>query len=177
MQRQRIDASKIGGGTVSNAEFGYLDGLTGGIQNQINTILNPPRAQYRSSIDKIIPSGTWISPDWDVQVIDTDSFITSAGIETVVINKSGMYFIQATIGVSVSNLGIRNMKILKNETEEVAYNSNASGGAYSSRNNVTAMLILNVGETLRIQVFQDTGGNLTLMSSLSKMSIIRLCPP
>jgi hypothetical protein len=33
-----IDASKIGGGTVSNTEFGYLDGVTSGIQGQINAL-------------------------------------------------------------------------------------------------------------------------------------------
>jgi hypothetical protein len=31
-----IDASKIGTGVVSNTEFGYLDGVTGGIQGQLN---------------------------------------------------------------------------------------------------------------------------------------------
>ncbi|WP_052087694.1 hypothetical protein [Paenibacillus wynnii] len=31
-----IDATKIGTGTVSNAEFGYLDGVTSAIQTQIN---------------------------------------------------------------------------------------------------------------------------------------------
>lgn len=31
-----IDATKIGGGTVSNTEFGYLDGVTAGIQSQID---------------------------------------------------------------------------------------------------------------------------------------------
>ncbi|KWX76035.1 hypothetical protein [Paenibacillus jilunlii] len=32
-----IDASKIGTGTVSNVEFGYLDGVTSGIQGQLNS--------------------------------------------------------------------------------------------------------------------------------------------
>lgn len=31
-----IDATKIGTGVVSNAEFGYLDGVTSGIQGQLN---------------------------------------------------------------------------------------------------------------------------------------------
>lgn len=35
-----IDASKIGTGVVSNAEFGYLDGVTSGIQTQINNRLS-----------------------------------------------------------------------------------------------------------------------------------------
>lgn len=34
-----IDASKIGAGTVSNTEFGYLDGVTQSIQTQINGIV------------------------------------------------------------------------------------------------------------------------------------------
>lgn len=33
-----IDAAKIGSGTVSNTEFGYLDGVTSSIQNQIDNI-------------------------------------------------------------------------------------------------------------------------------------------
>ena len=32
-----IDASKIGGGAVTNTEFGYLDGVTSAIQTQINS--------------------------------------------------------------------------------------------------------------------------------------------
>lgn len=95
----------------------------------------------------------------------------------MVINKSGLYLVQVTIGVSASIGGIRNVKLLKNDTEDVAYNSGAPGSLYSSRNNVTAILMLNVGETFKAQVFQDTGGNLTLTSSLFKLSIIRLCPP
>lgn len=34
-----IDAAKIGGGAVSNTEFGYLDGVTSAIQTQLNTAL------------------------------------------------------------------------------------------------------------------------------------------
>ncbi|WP_342563186.1 hypothetical protein NST84_27305 [Paenibacillus sp. FSL R7-0345] len=34
-----IDASKIGTGVVNNTEFGYLDGVTSGIQGQINSVV------------------------------------------------------------------------------------------------------------------------------------------
>lgn len=36
-QGGNLDAAQIGSGAVSNAEFGYLDGVTGAIQAQINT--------------------------------------------------------------------------------------------------------------------------------------------
>lgn len=35
-----IDAAKIGSGSVSNTEFGYLDGVTSAIQTQINALAN-----------------------------------------------------------------------------------------------------------------------------------------
>lgn len=37
-----LDAAKIGSGTVSNTEFGYLDGVTSAIQTQINNKLTLP---------------------------------------------------------------------------------------------------------------------------------------
>jgi len=37
-----IDAAKIGGGAVSNTEFGYLDGVTSAIQTQISSKLTTP---------------------------------------------------------------------------------------------------------------------------------------
>ena len=39
-----IDAAKIGGGAVSNTEFGYLDGVTSAIQTQINALSGFPDA-------------------------------------------------------------------------------------------------------------------------------------
>ena len=33
-----IDATKIGGGSISNTEFSYLDGATGNLQSQINSV-------------------------------------------------------------------------------------------------------------------------------------------
>lgn len=43
-----IDASKIGTGVVSNAEFGYLDGVTSGIQGQLNGKETPAGAQAKA---------------------------------------------------------------------------------------------------------------------------------
>ena len=37
-----IDAAKIGGGLVSNTEFGYLDGVTSAIQTQLNAKADSP---------------------------------------------------------------------------------------------------------------------------------------
>ncbi|KUP25894.1 pyocin knob domain-containing protein [Paenibacillus sp. DMB5] len=44
-----IDASKIGTGVVSNAEFAYLDGVTSAIQTQLNAKETPAGAQTKAN--------------------------------------------------------------------------------------------------------------------------------
>lgn len=51
-----IDATKIGTGVVSNAEFGYLDGVTSGIQGQLNG--KSPTVDYVRQPAYSITSGT-----------------------------------------------------------------------------------------------------------------------
>ncbi|WP_052429718.1 hypothetical protein [Paenibacillus borealis] len=46
-----IDATKIGTGVVSNAEFGYLDGVTAGIQGQLNTKANLTATPQQTTAD------------------------------------------------------------------------------------------------------------------------------
>ena len=62
-----IDATKIGGGTVSNTEFGYLNGVTGAIQTQIGNVVQiqtTTHSTYASlgntgiPIDNTIPQNT-----------------------------------------------------------------------------------------------------------------------
>lgn len=46
-----IDATKIGTGVVSNAEFGYLDGVTSGIQGQLNGKSNLTTTPQQTTAD------------------------------------------------------------------------------------------------------------------------------
>lgn len=46
-----IDATKIGTGVVSNAEFGYLDGVTSGIQGQLNGKTNLTTTPQQTTAD------------------------------------------------------------------------------------------------------------------------------
>ena len=47
-----IDASIIGAGSVSNTEFGYLDGVTGAIQTQLGTKTTKYSATFGNASDK-----------------------------------------------------------------------------------------------------------------------------
>ncbi|WP_238656225.1 hypothetical protein [Paenibacillus piscarius] len=51
-----IDASKIGTGVVSNTEFGYLDGVTSGIQGQLNAALPKAGGSMAGDITMTTPA-------------------------------------------------------------------------------------------------------------------------
>ncbi len=53
-----IDALKIANGSVSNAEFQYLNGVTGDIQTQINTHTGDTSNPHSVTIDQVTPTTT-----------------------------------------------------------------------------------------------------------------------
>ncbi|WP_342428554.1 hypothetical protein [Paenibacillus sp. FSL L8-0158] len=146
-------------------------------EDRLLDIATQPRAEYASNADKALPASTWLSPNWNIKKTDNNNFITSPDLETVTIRTSGVYLIQAIIGVSSYAGGIRNIKVIKNGTEDIGYNSGAPGSSYTSRNNITAIAYLNALETFKVQVFQDTGTELTLSSGVCRLSIIKISPP
>jgi Holliday junction resolvasome RuvABC DNA-binding subunit len=50
-----INANKIGSGTVSNTEFGYLDGVTSSIQTQINTLSGGSISELTGDVSALGP--------------------------------------------------------------------------------------------------------------------------
>lgn len=179
-----LTPADIGAETPAGAQA-KVDALAGAgntktvadVAAQLSDMMNPPRAQYKSNIDITLPTATWRSPKWNIKIADSNNFITQDFNETIIISSSGLYLFQVTIGISSYAGGIRNVKLIKNDSEDVAYNSGAPGSAYDSRNNVAALLFLNAGETIRAMAFQDTGGDLTLRSSLCNLSVVRISPP
>lgn len=72
-----INANKIGSGTVSNTEFGYLDGVTSSIQTQLDSKLS---------------SGSYVT-----SISGTTNRITSSGGSTPAIDISSSYVGQSSI--------------------------------------------------------------------------------
>ena len=52
-----IDAASIGGGSVSNTEFGYLDGVTSSIQSQINALSGGGGGGSTPNIEAVLIAG------------------------------------------------------------------------------------------------------------------------
>ncbi|MHA6484456.1 hypothetical protein ACX1C1_21400 [Paenibacillus sp. strain BS8-2] len=150
---------------------------------QLADITNPPRAEYRSNLNKACPTFEWTSPDWNVQTYDTDEFLDSLDPTRININTSGVYLINAWITIEENVNGQRNIQVVKNADNEAIGYITGFGSANATRLNVTTTAYLNVGEYIRIRVYQDDFPNtLNILGTSStgpgsKFSIIKLCPP
>jgi len=76
-----IDAAKIGGGAVSNTEFGYLDGVTSAIQTQLagkasSTHDHTARhcSCYKNTTGETLTANTWTDINFEAELYDTDGF-------------------------------------------------------------------------------------------------------
>jgi hypothetical protein len=145
---------------------------------QLADIVNPPRAQYTSTVDKVCPTFQWVVPSWNVKVYDTNNFVNQVDPTTIVINKSGTYLIQAQVTFAASaTAGQRNIRITKNnDAGTIAYNTGLAA-SNATRINASGTAFLNAGETVRVLAYQDTGGDLSLSAAAGTiLSITMLCP-
>lgn len=79
-----IDATKIGGGLVSNAEYGYLDGVTSAIQTQLDA-----KANLASPTFTGVPLSTTAAVDTNTTQIATTAYvIAQAASATPIIDGS-----------------------------------------------------------------------------------------
>jgi hypothetical protein len=95
-----IDAAKIGSGTVSNTEFGYLDGVTSAIQTQLNGTQD--KLVSGTNIKTINSTTVLGSGNFDLQ----DRLVSGTNIKTVNSSSllgSGDVAVQATL-VSGTNI-------------------------------------------------------------------------
>lgn len=71
-----IDASKIGGGAVSNTEFGYLDGVTSVIQTQIDSKVSHANGQISNLATTLTPGRYWFGVGATGQpIVSTNGFL------------------------------------------------------------------------------------------------------
>jgi hypothetical protein len=76
-----VDATKIGGGTVSNTEFGYLDGVTSAIQTQLDS-----KASTSSA-----PLIVCVSPSSDITLAGNSSTYTTQSDFNATVSTTGKY--------------------------------------------------------------------------------------
>jgi hypothetical protein len=165
---------------IVDARFDYQDSTTyTSLSDRLNAMteqqINIPRAEYTSNSDATAAYAVWTSPNWNVKVSDTDSFINPADVTKIMINTSGTYLIQANVTFAASVIGQRNLKIIKNVSENVIAYNTSLGSGNATRCNISTIAFFNAGEYFKVQGYQDDFPN-SLALSGTKLSIASLAP-
>lgn len=111
---------------------------------------------------------------------DTDSaHNTSTGVFTVPTGKGGKYLITAVVEFAGNASGARSLDVLTNGTGSCNLDFLFSGTASTAGNMLNGSTVVSVsaGNTIELQVYQNTGGNLNIGVSggtYTNMSITRL---
>ncbi|CAH1057635.1 hypothetical protein [Paenibacillus pseudetheri] len=131
-----IDASKIGTGVVSNAEFGYLDGVTGGIQGQLDSKV--PLTDYVRQPGYAVDSGT-----------ANAKVITLSPAPTSYVDGMAVSFKNAVLSTGAATIninGLGNKSIVKSNGSALSSGNLKAGSIYTIRYNATTGNFILQGE-------------------------------
>ena len=114
-----------------------------------------------------IPTGVWTSVNWDAQEADKGNMhSTSSNADTINIRQNGIYEISVLVAFEANATGRRAVRILRNGVlvnGGVMFLASISGGETTVP--ISATLNLKAGDNIRIEAFQESGGNLGVTPS------------
>lgn len=123
-----------------------------------------PSARYQKNTDQLIPSGSYTTVTWDT--VEATGVTYSGGVVTV--NKAGIYMIAMGLDINAHATGGRFARILINGSNMKRLTSPNTGdvvqigGTYIGR--------LAAGDTVAIDAFQNSGGNLAIIGNTNRGS-------
>ena len=119
----------------------------------------------KKSTAQSIPTGTFTAITFTTEVYDTNGFhdnVSNTSLITIPAGQAGYYYIAGYCQYDVNATGRRKMQVYKNgatfdlfEGESFAVSSTNYGSL-----NISTVASLAVGDTLALNVWQTTGGNL-----------------
>jgi len=153
-----IDAAKIANGSVSNAEFQYLDGVTSSIQTQINSKasqtdldnhINDTSGAHAASAISVTPTGALAATDAQAAFAELDGDITLVGNDLAahILDSTDAHDASAISNVPSGNLSATDIQAAVNElqsdidTRATSSALSAHTGASSGVHGVTGSVV------------------------------------
>lgn len=145
-------------------------------QSDLLAIENTPRAQYTRSATLNIATGAWVTIPWESKITDTNYFVSQTDNTKIIAKKSGFYLINLAVSFNNAAIdGFRNLLIIKNGVDSIAYDSRTAINV-STRCNLSTMVYLNTNEYIECRCLQSSSATLILEAGYGfpKISIVRL---
>ena len=176
-----IDAAKIGSGTVSNAEFGYLDGVTSAIQTQLDDARNAVCCVVHRTTNKTWGANYVLDViNWDAEGVDTSNLhSTSSNNDRINLTKPGKWFVHANLALS-NNTGQGHqpwfgIDLFKNTTQVGASSARVPAFGYSEIQSTISQIVTSSGsDYVQLKVMTDDWQRGQLNSGRTNMTAIYL---
>ena len=134
--------------------------LSNATQTGVGGVMTP--AFYvRASTDQTISDATVTTVVFDTEYFDTNNAFASNTF-TVPSGEAGKYFFRWSVNyINPNSTGYRTFYLKKNSTIEIE-NGKVADDTARNFNTGTIMLSLSVGDTIKMEVYQNSGTNMTL---------------
>lgn len=151
-----------------------VDKLKTEVNEHLDGIKYAPKASYSATKSEPLIHETWGKVLWDVKFIDTSNFVDGTSPTRIKIPESGMYLVTANVNLP-SGEGVRNMKIVKNSIEDIAYASNL-GTYVNVRCSISTLHYFNTNEYFEVMLYQDSNKTVQIIpgGGLPNLSIAKL---
>ena len=120
-------------------------------------------------------TGNWLAMTWDEDQFDNgEMHDTASNTELFTARRAGTYQVNCTIAWTANASGERRVRLLKNglsiarQIEDHKPNAGASTQVF---NNISAIVELDEDDTLEVEVYQNSGGNLDVTNTRSFIQI------
>jgi hypothetical protein len=119
-----------------------------------------------STTNQVVSTATWTAISWNDERFDTDAFhsnVTNNSRFTIPAGKAGKYQVSGIIGNDSNATGVRYINIRKNGADYAATLFPANANEPSMI--VSCIMNLAVSDYIEIFVYQNSGGNRTMIST------------
>ena len=148
--------------------------LNSNIRNPGDFFLAPPWVHLSDTADQSISNNTWTAATWNSAIVDNENMHPGSG-GTVTVVRAGLYALHGISLFAANATGTRGLRFTRNGSvlySQSTYSSYGAGAAGQGSPETACNLsdpgtYCDTGDTLVMEVFQNSGGALNLLRNYS----------
>lgn len=142
------------------------------IRDNVSFLANPPRAQVRRTSTQSISNASWNLVTFTVEDVDTDLMFSTGTGDRFTAVTAGRYEVIFSAAFATNATGVRGWAVAKGTTGSAGFVASKlinTLASFETAENVVGEVVLAVGETCSVQVFQNSGGSLNLVADAATL--------